>query len=178
MDALAELKPCPFCGSANISSGEIMGRQGERDFVQTACLKCGASSGEASSKAEADKHWNTRAPVPEAPRRTIVEGGKIVGSKPNPDVQPDECSLRRAVEATHAFIAKFVELRELHESELYALHDTVVAALKEAPKRESGCRAALQNIMNGIESGAVRVETDQDETWTSAMRQAKEALAL
>lgn len=37
--------------------------------------------------------------------------------------------------------------------------------------------AALRNIMNGLSSGLVRVETDADETWENAMLQARAAIA-
>lgn len=57
---IEKLKSCPFCGSPDISSGEIMGSQGERKFVQTACCQCGVSSGRASTDEEADRLWNTR----------------------------------------------------------------------------------------------------------------------
>lgn len=35
---------------------------------------------------------------------------------------------------------------------------------------------ALQNIINGIETGAVRIETEQDETWSNAFYQAQQAI--
>ena len=37
---------------------------------------------------------------------------------------------------------------------------------------------ALVNIMVGIETGALRIETDQDETWANAMARANAAIAL
>lgn len=50
------LAPCPFCGSNNVSSGEVMGD----DFQQTACLDCGACGPEARGDDEADVLWNQR----------------------------------------------------------------------------------------------------------------------
>lgn len=37
-------------------------------------------------------------------------------------------------------------------------------------------RAALQNIMNGIETGLMQIDTPADETWANAIRQAQKAL--
>ena len=36
---------------------------------------------------------------------------------------------------------------------------------------------ALKNIINGIQTGAIKVETDQDETWENVFLGAKWALA-
>jgi len=36
---------------------------------------------------------------------------------------------------------------------------------------------ALQNILNGIETGAIRIDTVQDETWGNALHKAKAAIA-
>jgi len=41
----------------------------------------------------------------------------------------------------------------------------------------SDLRTAAQNILNGIETGAVKIETDQDETWANALRDLRAALA-
>jgi hypothetical protein len=30
-------------------------------------------------------------------------------------------------------------------------------------------REAAQNILNGIETGAIKIETDQDESWANAL---------
>lgn len=38
-------------------------------------------------------------------------------------------------------------------------------------------RAALQNIVNGISTGSVRIDTDENETWANAMYKARAALA-
>lgn len=59
-----ELKSCPFCGSNNISSGEIMGKNPEGDFYQqTSCLDCGASgpSSLETPSHDCDEGWNKRA---------------------------------------------------------------------------------------------------------------------
>ena len=38
-------------------------------------------------------------------------------------------------------------------------------------------REAAQNILNGIETRAIRIETKQDETWANALSQLRAALA-
>lgn len=61
-----ELAHCPFCGSTNTSSGEVLSSRGTDDYkTQTGCLNCGAtgpavpgSGAEADEKA--DQAWNTR----------------------------------------------------------------------------------------------------------------------
>lgn len=56
------LKPCPFCGSDDIGSGEVLGEKGDKTrFVRTACLSCGAESGDGDNDTKADIKWNTRA---------------------------------------------------------------------------------------------------------------------
>lgn len=63
-----DLKPCPFCGGVDISSGEVMGEKGDgRRFVRTACLSCGAEAGDANNDADADKKWNLRAKASDQP---------------------------------------------------------------------------------------------------------------
>ena len=48
---MSELLPCPFCGSSNISSCEVMGKPDESPYPykQTSCLDCGA---------DGPKHWS------------------------------------------------------------------------------------------------------------------------
>jgi hypothetical protein len=53
------------------------------------------------------------------------------------------------------------------------LQEADAKLLSSAPE----LRGALQNIVNGIESNAIRVETAQDETWANALRRARMALA-
>ena len=48
--------------------------------------------------------------------------------------------------------------------------------MTEAQKRIEYLDKALRNILNGISTGAVRVDTDQEETWANAMHNAKRAL--
>jgi hypothetical protein len=38
-------------------------------------------------------------------------------------------------------------------------------------------REAAQNILNGIETGAIKIETDQDESWANALSALRSALA-
>lgn len=64
------LKPCPFCGGTNISSGEIMSgspQDNGQESLQTACLDCRASGPEIPCLGEtmddhesADIAWNRR----------------------------------------------------------------------------------------------------------------------
>lgn len=64
-----ELKPCPFCGSTNISFGEILGKHvNEEEFRQSQCLDCGACGPETEHTQSAAvneindrKAWNRRA---------------------------------------------------------------------------------------------------------------------
>ncbi len=44
--------------------------------------------------------------------------------------------------------------------------------------RKEALREALQNIINGVNTGAIRVETDKDERWVNAIYKAKQALGL
>ena len=57
------LNQCPFCGSKNISSNEVMGRNESGEYYQqTECLDCGAC-GPSSLKTpnlSADEGWNLR----------------------------------------------------------------------------------------------------------------------
>ena len=52
---MAELKPCPFCGSENI---DLIAHHKIVVFVQ--CDNCGATFPDFDSKEEAIKAWNTR----------------------------------------------------------------------------------------------------------------------
>jgi Lar family restriction alleviation protein len=68
---MADLKPCPFCGSTNISSGESLNGHMGNYSKQTACEDCGALGPEAPVTLEqargpvgddlADAAWNRRA---------------------------------------------------------------------------------------------------------------------
>ena len=63
---MEELKPCPFCGSTNISSNECRGLTKENGveeyYDQTACLDCGAMGPQAivTEEQSADEYWNWR----------------------------------------------------------------------------------------------------------------------
>lgn len=66
----SKLLPCPFCGSANISSGEVLGtRPGtSHSFKQTCCINCGACGPETVCSdiyddAPPNNAWNNRARV-------------------------------------------------------------------------------------------------------------------
>jgi restriction alleviation protein, Lar family len=52
------LVPCPFCGGATIDlfEGSVGG-----DYAAALCRNCHAMGPEASSRAEAETLWNTRA---------------------------------------------------------------------------------------------------------------------
>ena len=74
-DRPSDLKPCPFCGCADIArANNTYGAH------WTMCNGCGTQTGEVgiSSQAEADARWNTRAaPAPTAEhwRMAIKERG-------------------------------------------------------------------------------------------------------
>jgi hypothetical protein len=85
-----ELKPCPFCGSTNIGSGEIIGREPNGEgYSQTVCNDCCAAgsygklrAGEVDYGSEkADAAWNRRA-TPADPyaeyRRGVREAFNLV----------------------------------------------------------------------------------------------------
>ena len=57
---MKELKPCPFCGSDDISTEE----RGKNDEWWCACI-CGATSGWYRTQQEAIDGWNTR-PIEDA----------------------------------------------------------------------------------------------------------------
>lgn len=42
---------------------------------------------------------------------------------------------------------------------------------------EAELYGALQNILNGIDTGLVRIDTDADETWNNALARARRAVA-
>jgi hypothetical protein len=47
-------------------------------------------------------------------------------------------AMRKALEATHGFIAKLAQRKPVHSSEMERLHDTVAAALRLAEEGERG----------------------------------------
>ena len=63
LSATNDLLCCPFCGSDDVSSGEVMGKHNDGEFFkQTGCLNCGAAGPESKSKhdVDADAEWNRR----------------------------------------------------------------------------------------------------------------------
>jgi len=62
-----DLKPCPFCGNSEISSGECLGEDHlGRKYKQTGCQKCGAFGpivfvDDIYDDAGCDAAWNKRA---------------------------------------------------------------------------------------------------------------------
>ena len=63
-----ELKPCPFCGSTDISSGEVLGQYPNGGYYkQSMCRGCCALGPEVSGQSDhaADLAWNVRASIPE-----------------------------------------------------------------------------------------------------------------
>jgi len=54
--------------------------------------------------------------------------------------------------------------------------DLWTSILNEAADEIEKLRKAARNILNGIETGAVRIETEQDETWANALRELRAAL--
>ncbi|MBC7602771.1 MAG: Lar family restriction alleviation protein [Ramlibacter sp.] len=67
----SEVKACPFCGSVNVSSGEVFGERPDGQmYKQTACMDCFACGPEVLIDREtigpdgddlADAAWNRRA---------------------------------------------------------------------------------------------------------------------
>ena len=55
---MAELKPCPFCGSTNIDCSNYSGSYNKAWFVQ--CDECCAMFPMFDTKEEAIEAWNTR----------------------------------------------------------------------------------------------------------------------
>ena len=70
---MAELKPCPFCESTNISCADA-GHKTDIWFVQ--CENCGATFPHFDSETEAVEAWNRRTEMPDADR--CVCCGEIV----------------------------------------------------------------------------------------------------
>ncbi len=58
-----------------------------------------------------------------------------------------------------------------------ALHSSEMQ-MDEITQERDALRSALQNIIWGIQTGAVKIETAQDETWANAMSKAHKALAI
>jgi len=62
---MTELKPCPFCGSVNVSLYTAIGWTG--DTAHVVCIDCGASSkmifnySVETAKKKAVRNWNRRA---------------------------------------------------------------------------------------------------------------------
>ena len=73
---MAELKPCPFCGSTNISCADA-GHETDIWFVQ--CENCGATFPHFDSETEATEAWNGRVEnveynvIKSAPTADVVE---------------------------------------------------------------------------------------------------------
>ena len=58
---MAELKPCPFCGSTNIRFDGYWCVEFKGFYAR--CLNCDASSTPKGTKRAARKAWNTRIPT-------------------------------------------------------------------------------------------------------------------
>ena len=58
---MAELLPCPFCGSTNLRYDGYW--CSEFDGFYVSCSNCNASSTPKGTKSAAKKAWNTRTPM-------------------------------------------------------------------------------------------------------------------
>ena len=68
-----ELLPCPFCGG--LDGDLVQGFTRASDdfaFWSVECVKCGVEVASDASQAEADAHWNMRAPILSAMPKTDV----------------------------------------------------------------------------------------------------------
>ena len=63
---MAELKPCPFCGSTDVLMRDARGMLGksayERTYHYMQCQKCFSQTGLYGTKPRTIKAWNTRTP--------------------------------------------------------------------------------------------------------------------
>lgn len=72
---MTELKPCPFCGSTDVSISELkekLSNGAERFFFAVECEECNFFGPESFQKEGAANVWNTRAsewqPIETAPK--------------------------------------------------------------------------------------------------------------
>lgn len=63
LKALADLLPCPFCGSAEPLQAFTQAT-GDFAFWSVECQGCGVEVADSDSQDEANHHWNTRANLP------------------------------------------------------------------------------------------------------------------
>ncbi|MGZ8432820.1 MAG: hypothetical protein ACXWYM_00100 [Candidatus Binatia bacterium] len=90
---------------------------------------------------------------------------------------PSDVTVEQIEAAAKIFCEKYFKRALYYCSEdaiRYALKAVLIAHPDSAL---DSCHAALQSLMNGIESGTIRLETDQDETLENALQQAKKALS-
>lgn len=76
-----ELKPCPFCGEADLLGFE----QNKQGWVVVACKNCGASgsNGRSTTEIEAAAFWNRRA---QPAAQAVPEGWKLVPVEPTTEM--------------------------------------------------------------------------------------------
>jgi Lar family restriction alleviation protein len=93
---MEELKPCPFCGNEDISSGEVLVElpKGAGFAKQTMCRQCGALGPEAKvterqsrgpeGDTAADTAWNRRASLVQGTEATAGGGANYPTPEKNP----------------------------------------------------------------------------------------------
>ena len=191
---------CPFCGF--LSKFSPRPHQLPNEYWQLECGACGADGPPAKTKDAAYERWNTRAPSKvsnstglESPQQ-VEKGGPypLIPSEAKrsaklkeltahlPEIPSDESRpwvwSDKEIEMLRAACAKrFGET--LRTESLFCIAATGIRIyLSRVPQQAAGdVVKALQNILNGLDSGLVRIETDADETWAHAIAQARKALS-
>ena len=92
------MKPCPFCGRAEIAVKQSYDQALDGMLFQAVCVKCGCRSGHHDTIPAVASQWNTRAPDPRVERlvealqgivnASFTELREIVEKEPRERIQP------------------------------------------------------------------------------------------